>query len=93
MAEIIQWNIRGLRANYSELQLLISAYNPAVICLQELVVHNSYEFCDRFGLFFLRHFSTKKAISARSTVTEATLSFLNFLIWTCITDLLGDLAY
>ena len=32
---IIQWNCRGLRANYDEFQLLLNDYDPAVICLQE----------------------------------------------------------
>ena len=32
---IIQWNCRGLRANYDELQLLFNDYDPAVVCLQE----------------------------------------------------------
>ena len=32
---IIQWNCRGLRANYDELQLLLNDYDPAVVCLQE----------------------------------------------------------
>ena len=32
---IIQWNCRGLRANYDELQLLLNGYDPAAVCLQE----------------------------------------------------------
>ena len=32
---IIQWNCRGLRANYDELQLLLNDHDPAVVCLQE----------------------------------------------------------
>ena len=32
---IIQWNCRGLRANYDERQLLLNDYDPAVVCLQE----------------------------------------------------------
>ena len=32
---IIQWNCRGLRAIYDELQLLLNDYDPAVVCLQE----------------------------------------------------------
>ena len=32
---IIQWNCRGLRANYDELQPLLNDYDPAVVCLQE----------------------------------------------------------
>jgi exonuclease III len=44
MASIIQWNIRGLRANYSELQLLISSHQPVALCLQELLIADSYQF-------------------------------------------------
>ena len=33
--KIIQWNCRGYKANYNELQLLITEQNPTIICLQE----------------------------------------------------------
>ena len=32
---IIQWNCRGLRSNREDIELLISKYYPAAICLQE----------------------------------------------------------
>ena len=32
---IIQWNCRGLKANFEEIQHLICSYNPQVMCLQE----------------------------------------------------------
>jgi exonuclease III len=35
MAVFIDWNIRGLRANREELQLLVTNTSPTVICLQE----------------------------------------------------------
>ena len=35
---IIQWNCRGIRANYEELQLLLEKYNPKVVCLQETFI-------------------------------------------------------
>ena len=35
MADIVQWNIRGLRANFEELKLLCNQYNPRVIAVQE----------------------------------------------------------
>ena len=34
-SSILQWNCRGLRLNFNELQLLISQYDPKIICLQE----------------------------------------------------------
>ena len=36
MATVLQWNCRGLRPNYEEVQLLIQNYAPTVICLQEI---------------------------------------------------------
>jgi exonuclease III len=44
---VIQWNIRGLRANYSELELLIGTYNPVALCLQEPLISESYNFSNR----------------------------------------------
>ena len=35
---IIQWNCRGLRSNREDIELLISKYSPAAICLQETMV-------------------------------------------------------
>ena len=32
---IIQWNCRGLRSNREDIELLITKYSPAAICLQE----------------------------------------------------------
>ena len=33
--KILQWNCRGIRANYEELLLLLNKFNPKVVCLQE----------------------------------------------------------
>ena len=35
MADIIQWNVRGLRANFEELRLLCNQYNPQIVAVQE----------------------------------------------------------
>ena len=35
---IIQWNCRGLRSNRETIELLISKYSPAAICLQETLL-------------------------------------------------------
>ena len=41
---LIQWNIRGLRANYtSGLQPLIHTHNPQIICLQETKILDTYD--------------------------------------------------
>src|SRR5208282_6524281 len=42
MANIIQWNCRGLRANYNELDLLLSRWQPVAVCLQEIIVPESF---------------------------------------------------
>ena len=47
MSAITQWNIRGLRANYSELELLMSIFKPVAFCLQELLIPNAYNFENR----------------------------------------------
>ena len=39
---LLQWNCRGLKANRSDLDLLIAQYRPAIICLQETLVHHTY---------------------------------------------------
>ena len=35
---IIQWNCRGVRSNREDIELLISKYSPAAICLQETML-------------------------------------------------------
>lgn len=34
-SHIIQWNCRGIKANFSELQQLAAIFNPLALCLQE----------------------------------------------------------
>ena len=38
MNNIIQWNCRGLRANFNDFRLLCYNYNPIVCCLQETML-------------------------------------------------------
>ena len=38
---IIQWNCRGLKANYNEILILMSIFSPNVICLQETFLKQS----------------------------------------------------
>ena len=33
--KIIQWNCRGLRANYNDLAILLQEHSPSAVCLQE----------------------------------------------------------
>lgn len=44
MNNVVQWNCRGLRANYTELQLLMTKFDPLAFCLQELLITDSYNF-------------------------------------------------
>ena len=38
MNSIIQWNCRGLRANFTDFRLLCDQYNPIVYCLHETML-------------------------------------------------------
>src|SRR5215469_2632770 len=44
MVSVLQWNCRGFRSNFEELKLLIREYDPACICLQELILGVNYPF-------------------------------------------------
>ena len=35
MANIVLWNIRGLRAKFEELRILCNQYNPQIVAVQE----------------------------------------------------------
>ena len=52
MDTILQWNCRGLRANYNELSLLIAKYHPIAVCLQETNIPASYTNTLRFYTLF-----------------------------------------
>jgi exonuclease III len=47
MVIVIQWNIRGLRAKYNELLILVQSFQLVAFCLQELKISNFYEFGNR----------------------------------------------
>jgi hypothetical protein len=52
MANIVQWNCRGLRANYNDLLLLLSNVEPVACCLQELLIDDNYTLGNRqYNLF------------------------------------------
>ena len=52
MASLIQWNCRGLRANFNELLLMMQNENPVAFALQELAISDSYSFQNRqYSLF------------------------------------------
>ena len=39
ISSILQWNIRGLRANSEELKIIFNEYDPNIICLQETMIN------------------------------------------------------
>ena len=39
ISSILQWNIRGLRANSEELKIIFNEYDPSIICLQETMIN------------------------------------------------------
>ena len=41
---IIQWNCRGVNANFEELSLLISEHKPVAVCLQETFLKDNHTF-------------------------------------------------
>ena len=54
--KIIQWNCRGLKANYDEISLLLQQHNPIALCLQETFLKDT----DHVNF---RRFSTYNAYS------------------------------
>src|SRR5215469_16570559 len=44
MVSVLQWNGRGFRFNFEELKLLFREYDPACVCLQELILGVNYLF-------------------------------------------------
>ena len=40
MADILQWNCRGLRAHSEQLKVLMREHNPGITCLQETKLGN-----------------------------------------------------
>jgi len=41
MYSLLQWNCRGFRANFNEVQLLTQKYNPQAVCLQETLLQDT----------------------------------------------------
>jgi exonuclease III len=40
--KIVQWNCRGLKANFNEILLLLTAFNPSIVCLQETFLKENH---------------------------------------------------
>ena len=53
---ILQWNCRGLTANFPELDLLLQTYSPAAICLQETFQNDTKPFnLRKYSHFYKNH--------------------------------------
>src|SRR5215469_11722235 len=44
MVSVLQWNCHGFRPHFEKFKLLIREYDPACICLQELILGVNYPF-------------------------------------------------
>ena len=66
--KILQWNCRGLKANFNEILLLLTAFNPSIVCLQEtfLKENDSIKFRD-FSLYY-HIYQTGDRASSGSTI-------------------------
>ena len=57
--KILQWNCRGIRANYEELLLLLNKSNPKIVCLQKTFLHKTKThpstYLEKFHTILLRH--------------------------------------
>ena len=47
MNNIIQWNCRGLRANFTDFILLCDKYNPIIVCYQQETRFRKDDFVSR----------------------------------------------
>ncbi|WP_411567548.1 endonuclease/exonuclease/phosphatase family protein [Solemya velum gill symbiont] len=78
---ILQWNCRGFRANYEELNLLVQKYNPKVICLQEtfLPINSSFTFKN-----YTAYHDTSTSIFIHNTVHHTPISLNTHLSVTAV---------
>jgi exonuclease III len=67
---IIQWNCRGVRANYNELQILTETYSVIAFCLQETYLTNT----DQLTFKYYTHYS--KCQPTTATRTQGGVSIL-----------------
>ena len=54
MTSVLQWKIRGVRANSTDLQCLLSSHNPAVVCLQETKLSPEVEYTNKLYKIYRR---------------------------------------
>ena len=68
---IIQWNCRGLKANYNEMALLLHTHSPAVTCLQETFLKqtNTVNFT-KYSIYNHINHNNEKASGGSSVVVD-----------------------
>jgi len=54
MSVFIQWNMRSMNSNKEELNILLSTYNPDVVCLQETQLKANTNIAFKHSLIFHR---------------------------------------
>jgi len=69
--KFIQWNCRGLRPNFDELNLLIQTHNPIAVCLQETFLKDTDSISMRgFNLYHKFHNSERASGGVSILVNE-----------------------
>uniref|UniRef100_UPI003980AFAE endonuclease/exonuclease/phosphatase family protein n=1 Tax=Salmonella sp. s55004 TaxID=3159675 RepID=UPI003980AFAE len=53
-ADIIQWNCRGIKPNFEEIELLINDFNPTLLCFQETFLKSTDDIS--FNNFCLKNY-------------------------------------
>ena len=71
MNTLLQWNCRGLKANYNEILLLLSSISPSVLCLQETFLKQTDDVSlNNYSLFNYISNSGDKATGGASVVVK-----------------------
>ena len=63
---ILQWNIRGLRPHYTELNLMVKTLNVNVLCLQETKLNTNHDFSIK-GFSGYHHINENNQIACGGT--------------------------
>ena len=79
---IIQWNCRGLRANYNEILILMSLFSPSVICLQETFLKQSDNISFRdFNMFNYGRYKVRKEPSPAKRCEKSGKGAKRAVLW------------
>ena len=76
---IIQWNYRGLRSNREDIELLISKYSPAAMCLQETMLkRDQIQTFKHYSAYYKKIVSTDMVESVFLSKTTSFIAKFNF---------------